>query len=164
MLFKIKGSHWYTNNAQLQAYLENEWLNCKPVSASHLFKNSMSSNGIVIGYHSSGLTYIDNVSTTVLTPTILQISFNNVLKNHYLILRNDKSVFSLTKILLQCVFPDQEREYAVLTARQTTAYRQPRNALPHFLKNRPSSVTNACLLNIEKGKAIESSSIEEEDA
>ena len=80
MLFKIKGSHWYTNNAQLQAYLENEWLNCKPVSASHLFKNSMSSNGIVIGYHSSGLTYIDNVSTTVLTPTILQISFNNVLK------------------------------------------------------------------------------------
>ena len=38
MLSKIKGSHWYTNNAQLQAYLENEWLNCKPVSASHLLK------------------------------------------------------------------------------------------------------------------------------
>ena len=72
MLFKIKGSHWYTNNAQLQAYLENEWLNCKPVSVSNLFKSSMSSNGIVIGYHSSGLTYFDNVSTTVLTPTILQ--------------------------------------------------------------------------------------------
>ena len=67
MLSKIKGSHWYTKNAQLQDYLENEWLNCKLVSVSHLFKNSMSSNGIVIGYHSSGLTYIDNVSTTVLT-------------------------------------------------------------------------------------------------
>ena len=38
MLSKIKDSHWYKNNAQLQAYLENEWLNCKPVSVSHLLK------------------------------------------------------------------------------------------------------------------------------
>ena len=89
-------------------------------------------------------------------------SFNNVLKNHYLTLCHDKSVFSLTKILLQCVFPDQEREYTVLTARQTSAYRQPRDSLPHFLINRPNSVTSACLLNIEKGKTIELSSITED--
>ena len=119
----------------------------------------------VIGYHMQLWSHIhrqcfhNSVDTNNFTE-----SFNNVLKNHYLTLRNDKSVFSLTKILLQCVFPDQEREYTISTARQTTAYRQPRNALPQFLTNRPSSVTSACLVNIEKGKAIEISTIKEEDA
>ena len=47
---------------------------------------------------------------------------------------------------------------------QTSAYRQPRDSLPHFLINRPNSVTSACLLNIEKGKTIELSSIREDDA
>ena len=46
----------------------------------------------------------------------------------------------------------RQREYTVLTATQTTAYQQPRNALPHFLTNQPSSVTSACLLNIQKVK------------
>ena len=105
MLSKIKGSHCYTNNAQLQAYLESEWLNCKPVSASHLFKNSVSSNGIVIAWlpqlwsHIHRQRFHNSVDTNNFTE-----SFNNVLKNHYLILHNDKSVFSLTKILFQCVF------------------------------------------------------------
>ena len=111
----------------------------------------------VIGYHMQLWSHIhrqcfhNSVDTNNFTE-----SFNNVLKNHYLTLRNDKSVFSLTKILLQCVFPDQEREYTISTARQTTAYRQPRNALPQFLTNRPSSVTSACLVNIEKGKFLPS--------
>ena len=107
--------------------------------------------------------HIDNVSTTVLTPTILQnlstVSSKTIIlpfvmtSQSFLLPRLSSSVSSPTK-----------KVNIVLTARQTTAYQQPRNALPHFLKNRPSSVTSACLLNIEKGKAIESSSIEEEDA
>lgn len=90
-------------------------------------------------------------------------AFNNVLKNHYLNLRHDKSVFSLIKTLLQCVFPDQEREYTILTARQTTDYRQPRCTIPDFLKNRPNSVQSACIVNMEKAKAVDRSSITEED-
>lgn len=88
-------------------------------------------------------------------------SFNNVLKNHYLTLRHDKSVFSLSKILLHCVFPDQEREYTILTTRQTAAYRKPRNEIPTFLLNRPVKVQSACLANMEKAKQIPSSSITE---
>ena len=88
-------------------------------------------------------------------------SFNNVLKNHYLTLRHDKSVYSLTKIILHCVFPDQEREYVILTARQSSAHRQSRTILPHFLLNRPAHVQNSCLSNIEKGKRISSVSISE---
>ena len=88
-------------------------------------------------------------------------SFNNVLKNHYLTLRHDKSVYSLTKILLHCVFPDQEREYIILTARQSSAHRKSRSTLPHFLLNRPAHVQNACISNIEKGKRISPVSISE---
>ena len=32
---KITASQWYTINDQLQRYLRNEWLNCKPVSVPH---------------------------------------------------------------------------------------------------------------------------------
>ena len=88
-------------------------------------------------------------------------SFNNVLKNHYLTLRHDKSIYSLTKILLHCVFPDQEREYVVLTARQTSTYRKPRKDLPLFLQNRPAKVQNACLASMEKAKLISSTAISE---
>jgi len=38
------------------------------------------------------------------------------------------------------------------------------SSVSHFLINRPNSVTSACLLNIEKGKTIELSSITEDDA
>ena len=88
-------------------------------------------------------------------------SFNNVLKNHYLTLCHDKSVYSLTKILLHCVFPDQEREYVILTARQSSARRQSRNVLLHFLLNRPAHVQNACISNIEKGRKISPATITE---
>ena len=63
----------------------------------------------VIGYH---MQHIDNASTSVDTNNFTEI-FNYVLKNHYLTLWNDKSVFYLTNmILLQCILPDQEREYS----------------------------------------------------
>ena len=91
-------------------------------------------------------------------------SFNNVLKHHYFILRNDKSVFSLVQLLLQHVFPDQEREYTELSARQTKDHRLPRDPLPSFLLNRPKPVVSACLLSIEKAKAIDISTITEEDS
>lgn len=74
-------------------------------------------------------------------------SFNNVFKNQYLTLRHDKSIF-FTKILLHCVFPDQEREHTVLTARQSSHYRVPQTAIPDFLADRPLKVQNSCLANI----------------
>ena len=88
-------------------------------------------------------------------------SFNNVRKNHYLALRHDKSVYSLTKSLLHCVFPGQEREYVVQTARQTSIYRRPRKDLPPFLQNRPTKIHNACLASMEKAKLIPSTAISE---
>jgi len=81
-------------------------------------------------------------------------SFNNVLKNHYLTLRHDKSIFSLAKILLLCIFPDQEREYAVLTAKQSSLHRVPRNDIPEFLTNRPFEVQASCIANMERSKKV----------
>ena len=88
-------------------------------------------------------------------------SFNNVLKNHYLTLRHDKSIFSLTKILLHCIFPDQEREYAVLTAKQSSLHRVPRKDIPEFLKNRPFNVQTSCIANMERSKKVPADSISE---
>ena len=82
------------------------------------------------------------------------------MKNHYFILHNDKSVFSLIKLLLQHVFPEQEKE---LSARQARAHRLPREPLPSFLHNRPKPVISACLSSIEKAKAIDISTITEVD-
>ena len=79
-------------------------------------------------------------------------------------LRSDKSVFSLAKLLLQHVFPDQEREYVELSAKQTMEHRQPRDPLPPFLRNRPKPIVSACLLSIEKAKAVDVSTIVEEDS
>ena len=59
------------------------------------------------------------------------------------------------------MFPDQEREYIVLTARQTSTYRQPRKDIPPFLQNRPANIQNACLASMEKAKLISSTSISE---
>ena len=161
-LSQITGSQWYTDNAQFQCYLQNEWLNCKPVSVPCCLTTTCMINILdwssQLWSHSYRQQFHSSVDTNNLTE-----AFNNVLKNHYLNLRHDKSVFCLIKTLLQCVFPDQEREYTILTARQTTAYRQPRSSIPDFLKNRPSSVQSACILNIEKGKTVDRSSITEED-
>jgi len=88
-------------------------------------------------------------------------SFNNVLKNHHLTLHHDKSIFSFTKILLQCIFPDQEKEYAVLTAncKQSSLHRAPRNEIPEFLMNRPFGVQTSCIANMERSKKVPADSI-----
>ena len=91
-------------------------------------------------------------------------SFHSVLKKHYFTLRHDKSVFFLVKLLLECIFPDQERDYVMMTAKQTTPFQVPRSHLPAYLNNRPQSIINACLLSIEKAAGIDLSSIAEEDA
>ncbi|XP_065918696.1 uncharacterized protein [Dysidea avara] len=140
-LVKITTSSWYKDNEKLQTYLQNEWLSCKPLWC-HVFRQK---------FHGE-------VNTNNYTE-----SFNNVLKNHYFILRNDKSVFSLIKLLLQHVFPEQEKEYIELSARQARDHRLPRELLPSFLHNRPKPVISACLSSIEKAKAIDISTITEVD-
>jgi len=85
--------------------------------------------------------------------------FSNVLNNHYLTLRHDKSIFSLTKILLRCIFPDQEKEYAVLTAKQLSLHRAPRNEIPKFLMNRLFGVQTSCIANMERSERVHSYSI-----
>ena len=51
-----------------------------------------------------------------------------------------------------------------MSARQTKDHRLPRDPLPSFLLNRPKPVVSACLLSIEKAKAIDISTITEEDS
>jgi len=84
------------------------------------------------------------------------------LKNHYFILRSDKSVYSLVKLLLQHVFPEQEQEYVELSAKAKD-HRLPREPLPTFLHNRPKPVISACLSSIQKAKAIDISTFLEID-
>jgi len=36
-LVKITTSSWYKGNEKLQAYLQNEWLSCKPVSSLNIY-------------------------------------------------------------------------------------------------------------------------------
>ena len=87
--------------------------------------------------------------------------FNSSLRK-YLLLRHDKSVHSLVKILLSVVFPEQEREYLELNIRQSEQYRKPINStVPPYLLNRPQEVRAACLKNTEKAKLIESSRLKE---
>lgn len=138
-LAQILVSSWYKGNNQLQEYLRNQWLNCKPLW-SHVYRQE---------YHA-------NVNTDNFVE-----SFNNVLKNHYLTLRHDKSVFSLTKILLHCIFPEQEREYAILTAKQSSQHRSSRSKTPDFLANRPFRVQSSCIANMEKAKEIPAASVSE---
>lgn len=71
VLSGITASQWYTSNDQLQCYLQNEWLNCKPVSVLCPLV-SISDKCDVFTIHSFGLTYTGNNITAVLTPTTSQ--------------------------------------------------------------------------------------------
>ena len=81
-------------------------------------------------------------------------SFNNVLRKRYLPLRHDTTVFALTQILVEVVFPEQELKYIQATVKQTTEYRIPKYPMPSYLQNRPHSVQGMCLLNLECSKSI----------
>ena len=79
-------------------------------------------------------------------------SFNNVFRTRYQRLRYDTTIHSLVKLLVDVVFPEQEREYNIKTAMLTTHYRQPRHQLPEFLLGRPRQVQATCIGNMEKAK------------
>ena len=81
-------------------------------------------------------------------------SFNNILKHHYFILRNDKSVFSLVQLLLQHVFPDQEREYTELSARQTKDHRLPRDPYLHSCLTVPNQLSVPVYSALRKPKLL----------
>ena len=86
-------------------------------------------------------------------------SFNNVFRTRYQRLRYDTTIHSLVKLLVDVVFPEQEREYNIKTAMLTTHYRQPRHQLPEFLLGRPRQVQATCIGNMEKAKEIKNDSI-----
>ena len=81
-------------------------------------------------------------------------SFNNVLRQRYLPLRHDTIIFALVQVLIEIVFPEQELRYMQATIKQTCAYRKPRYDVPFYLQERPHSVQNLCLLNMERGRKI----------
>ena len=81
-------------------------------------------------------------------------SFNNVLRQRYLPLRHDTTIFALVQVLVEIVFPEQELRYMQATIKQTSAYRKPRYDIPSYLQDRPHSVQSLCLLNMERGKKI----------
>ena len=81
-------------------------------------------------------------------------SFNNVLRKRYLPLRHDTTVFALTQVLVEVVFPEQQLKYIQATGKQTSTYRSPRYPIPDYLIERPHSVQGIYLLNIERGKSI----------
>lgn len=87
--------------------------------------------------------------------------FNSSLRK-YLLLRHDKSVYSLVKILVSLVFPEQEREYIELNIRQSEQYRKRTpETMPPYLQNRPQEVRAACMQSIEKAKQIEASCLQD---
>ena len=88
-------------------------------------------------------------------------SFNHTLRTRYLHLQQDKTVAAFVKLLVDVVFTEHEREYAIATAQQTDSYRLPRYNLPKYLQNRPRPVQAACLLNLERGKEIDREDITE---
>ena len=50
-------------------------------------------------------------------------SFNNVFRTRYQQLRYDTTIHSLVKLLVDVVYPEQEREYNIKSAQLTTQYR-----------------------------------------
>ena len=81
-------------------------------------------------------------------------SFNNVLRQRYLPLRHDTTIFALVQVLVEIVFPEQELRYMQAMIKQTSAYRKPRYDVPFYLQDRPHSVQSLCLLNLERGRRI----------
>ena len=136
MLSKIKDSHWYKNNAQLQAYLENEWLNCKPVSVFHLL-NSIRVV-MVIGYHMQLWSHIyrqcfhNSSGTNNFTQ-----SFNNVLKNHYITLHNDSPPVCLPRPRKRIYNFNRQTENSLPTAKK---------CLTSFL-DKSTKFSHKCLLS-----------------
>ncbi len=86
-------------------------------------------------------------------------SFNNVLRQRYLPLRHDTTIFALVQVLVEIVFPEQEIRYMQAVIKQTSAYRRPRYDIPFYLQDRPHSVQSLCLLNLERGRKIPKSSL-----
>ena len=78
-------------------------------------------------------------------------AFNNAFRSRYLRIRYDKTVYSLVSLLTDIVFPEQEKEYAIAVAQQTTAYRKPRYKPPDYLLNRPQTVQAECITGINEG-------------
>ena len=86
-------------------------------------------------------------------------AFNHTLRSRYLQLRQDTSVTDLCEVLLNIVFPEQQKEYTIAVAQQTEGYRRPRYEIPGYLIDRPRNVQSACLANISKAKQFASSDI-----
>ena len=75
-------------------------------------------------------------------------SFNHVLRQRYLPLRHDNTIFALVQILVEVVFPEQEIRYIQATIKQTAAYHTPKYELPEFLQENPHTIQSICLMNI----------------
>ena len=86
-------------------------------------------------------------------------SFNNVFRTRYQHLRYDTTIHSLVKLLVDVVYPEQEREYNIKSAQLTTQYRQPRHELPEFLLGRPHQIQATCISNMEKAREIKQDDI-----
>ena len=86
-------------------------------------------------------------------------SFNHILRQRYLPLRHDTTIFALVQILVEVVFPEQEIRYIQATIKQTAAYRKPKYELPQFLQEKPHTIQSICLMNIERAKAIPKSHV-----
>ena len=91
-------------------------------------------------------------------------SFNHVLRQRYLPLRHDTTIFALVQILVEVVFPEQEIRYIQATIKQTAAYRRPRYELPDFLQEKPHTIQSICLMNIERAKAIPKSHVTQQES
>ena len=84
---------------------------------------------------------------------IITESFNHVLRQRYLPLRHDTTIFALVQIVTEVAFPEQETKYN-LSISQTQFYRKPRYQVPSYLEGRPYQVQSLCMLNMERAKSI----------
>ena len=91
-------------------------------------------------------------------------SFNHILRQRYLPLRHDTTIFALVQILVEVVFPEQEIRYIQATIKQTAAYRKPKYELPQFLQEKPHTIQSICLMNIERAKAIPKSHVTQKES
>ena len=60
----------------------------------------------------------------------------------------------MTKILVHCIFPEQGREYTILTAKQSSQHRSSWSKTPDFLANCLFRVQSSCIANIEKPRKL----------
>ena len=88
-------------------------------------------------------------------------SFNNVLRQRYLPLQHDTTVFAFVQVLTEVAFPEQESKYFQTLIQQTHAYRKPHYDIPSFLEGRPHKVQSVCMLNMERAKSISKTDLKE---